>query len=138
MALQFHYLCYKSKNQVFSIKRWKNSENLYKSIDAFQKDNNIDSVYTIHQNETKQFIDEREDNCPPGYICTIASGNLLTFKSRLEINDYICISKFSVLTGQYVGYKQYIACEQGYMTLHNDSDGVPYGQCRIIHTDGIK
>ena len=39
-----------------------NSENLYKSIDDFQKDNNIDSVYTIPQNETKQFIDEREDN----------------------------------------------------------------------------
>ena len=91
----------------------------------------------IYYSTMFNFIDEREDNCPPGYICTIASGNLLTFKSRLEINDYICISKFSVLTGQYVGYKQYIACEQGYMTLHNDSDGVPYGQCRSIHTDGI-
>ena len=83
------------------------------------------------------FNKERDDNCPPGYICTIASGSLSSFKSRLAINDYRCISKFSVLTGQYVGYEQYIACETGYMTLHIDTDNVPYGQCRSIQSDGI-
>ena len=83
------------------------------------------------------FNKERDDNCPPGYICTIASGSLTSFKSRLLENDYRCISKFSVLTGQYVGYEQYVACETGYMTLHIDTDNVPYGQCRSIQTDGI-
>ena len=83
------------------------------------------------------FNKERDDNCPPGYICTIASGSLTSFKDRLAVNDYRCISKFSVLTGQYVGYEQYVACETGYMTLHVDTDDVPYGQCRSIQTDGV-
>ena len=83
------------------------------------------------------FNKERDDNCPPGYICTIASGSLTSFKNRLAVNDYRCISKFSVLTGQYVGYEQYVACETGYMTLHVDTDDVPYGQCRSIQTDGV-
>ena len=82
------------------------------------------------------FKGEREDNCYPGYICAIATGNLDTFKNRLNINDYICISKFSILDGQYIDYGNYLACEEGYMTLHNESDGLNYGICRKIVTDG--
>ena len=88
--------------------------------------------------ETKfNFKGEREDNCYPGYICTIASGNLDTFKNRLNINDYICISKFSILDGQYIDYGNYLACEDGYMTLYNGTDDINYGIYRKIVTDGI-
>ena len=89
-------------------------------------------------NETMfNYKGEREDNCYPGYICAIASGNLDTFKNRLNINDYICISKFSILDGQYIDYGNYLACEDGYMTLYNGTDDINYGIYRKIVSDGI-
>ena len=39
-----------------------NSENLYQAYDEYQKDNDINNIYTISKEEAKKNIDEREDN----------------------------------------------------------------------------
>lgn len=80
------------------------------------------------------FVSEREDNCFPGYVCTIVAPNLEKYNAlKADDDNYKCISKFSVLDGQYVDYENYVACQSGYMKL--DETGKNYGICKNTSTN---
>ena len=81
------------------------------------------------------FITEREDNCYPGYICTIVALNEEKYTEKANSHQYKCISKFSVLDGQYVDYKNYCACKSGYMILDENER---YGICKNVTTNENK
>ena len=90
-----------------------NSQTLYQSYDEFQKDNNINCIYTLSEEEVKKYIDDREDNLSEiakiyYYFLPIITYEAITKKTYIN-ETYLISYEFDYETKEIMGDSLYFS-----------------------------